>query len=100
MLPTLKELLVNSLNTLGIANLDDLADYCLVRTLTEIKTIKAISEEILGIHRTTIIKKLQELSEIENCLYTQLLNLPNILDNRKFKFSIIIDSTLLRRFSK
>ncbi|EHP87554.1 hypothetical protein MetfoDRAFT_0675, partial [Methanotorris formicicus Mc-S-70] len=36
-----------------IANSDDLVDYCLVRTLTEIKTIKSISEEILGIHRTT-----------------------------------------------
>ncbi|WP_423793157.1 hypothetical protein ACPB8Q_02795 [Methanocaldococcus indicus] len=81
-------------------NSDDLVDYCLVRTLTKIKTIKVISEEILKIHRTTLIKKLQKLSEIENCFYTHLLNLPNILNNRKFKFSIIIDSTLLRRYSK
>ncbi|WP_414739796.1 hypothetical protein ACPB8Q_08000 (plasmid) [Methanocaldococcus indicus] len=100
MLPALKELLDNSLNTLGIANSDDLVDYCLIRTLTDIKTIKSISEEILEIHRTTIIKKLQKPSEIENCFYAQLLNLPVILNNRKFKFSIIIDSTLLRRYSK
>ncbi len=51
MLTTLKELFVNGLNTLGIANSDGL-----VRTLTEINTIKAISEEILGIHRATITK--------------------------------------------
>ncbi|WP_423792902.1 hypothetical protein ACPB8Q_01485 [Methanocaldococcus indicus] len=100
MLTTLKELFVNGLNTLGIANSDDLVDYCLVRTLTEIKTIKAISEEILEIHRTTIIKKLQKLSKIENCFYTQLLDIPDILNYCKFKFSIIIDSTLLRRYGK
>ncbi|EHP89580.1 hypothetical protein [Methanotorris formicicus] len=50
MLSTLKGLLDNSLNTLGIANSDNLVDYCLVRTLIGIKTIKAISEEILEIH--------------------------------------------------
>ncbi|XRO77389.1 hypothetical protein ACO3VM_02335 [Methanocaldococcus sp. 10A] len=40
----------------------------MTRTLTPIKTIKGISEDILEIDRTTVVKNLQKLSEDEYCL--------------------------------
>lgn len=79
---------------------EELSKFALVRTLTPIKTIKAFSESISKIHRTTIVKNLQKLFEEEFCLYAQLLNLPDILNDNRFKYAAIIDSTLLRRWSE
>jgi len=62
-----------------------------------IKTIKRISEEIIGKDRTTIIKNIQRLTEIEDILFNQLELFPNILDGRR-AVTGIIDSTFLRRY--
>jgi len=100
MLKTLSNILTNSINSLGITCSEGLSKYILTRTLTQIKTIKAYSKHISNIHRTTIVKNIQKLSEVESCLCTQLYNLPNILSDGRFKYSAIIDSTLLRRWSE
>jgi hypothetical protein len=100
MLSALNNILTNSINSLGFNCSEELSKFALVRTLTPIKTIKAFSESISKIHRTTIVKNLQKLSEEEFCLYTQLLNLPDILNDNRFKYTAIIDSTLLRRWSE
>jgi len=99
MLTALSNILVDSINSLGFASSEELARYGMTRTLTPIKTIKGISESVLDIDRTTVIKYLQELSEDEYCLYNQLSNLPDILDDDRCKFVAIIDSMLVRRWS-
>ncbi|WP_232210793.1 hypothetical protein [Methanothermococcus okinawensis] len=68
--------------------------------LTPIKTIKAFSESISKIHRTTIIKNIQKLSKNEICVYNQLASLPDILNDKRFRFTAIIDSTFIRRWSE
>ena len=100
MLKTLSNMLTNSINSLEFNCSEELSKFALVRTLTPIKTIKAFSESISKIHRTTIVKNLQKLFEEEFCLYAQLLNLPDILNDNRFKYAAIIDSTLLRRWSE
>ena len=100
MLTALNSILTNSINSLGFNCSEELSKFAQVRILTPIKTTKAFSEHISGIHRTTIVKNLQKLSEDEFYLYTQLSNLPDILDDNRFKYTIIIDSTLLRRWSE
>ncbi|EHP83379.1 hypothetical protein, partial [Methanotorris formicicus] len=100
MLAALNSILTNSINSLGFNCSEELSKFAQVRTLTPIKTIKAFSEYVSGIHRTTIVRNLQKLSENEFCLYTQLSNLPDIFDDNRFKYTAIIDSTLLRRWSK
>jgi hypothetical protein len=100
MLPALNNILDNSINSLGFGCSKELSKFALVRTLTPIKTIKAFSSGISKIHRTTIVKNLQKLFEDEFYLHTQLFNLPDILDDNRFKYTAIIDSTLLRRWSK
>ncbi|MFU8654075.1 hypothetical protein [Methanotorris formicicus] len=100
MLAALNNILTNSINSLGFNCSEELSKFAQVRTLTPIKTIKAFSEYVSGIHRMTIVKNLQKLSENEFCLYTQLSNLPDIFDDNRFKYTAIIDSTLLRRWSK
>ncbi|XRO77042.1 hypothetical protein ACO3VM_04325 [Methanocaldococcus sp. 10A] len=99
MLAAFNDILVDSINSLGICSSEELARYGMTRTLTPIKTIKGISEDILEIDRTTVIKNLQKLSEDEYCLYTQLSNLPDILDDDRYKFVAILDSMLGMRFS-
>jgi len=93
-------ILTNSINSLGFNCSEELSKFVQVRTLTPIKTTKAFSEHISEIHRTTIVKNLQKLSEDEFYLHTQLSNLPDILDDSRFKYTGIIDSTLIRRWSK
>ena len=100
MLTALNNILVDSINSLGFNCSEELSKFAQVRTLTSIKTIKAFSEYISEIHRTTIVKNLQKLSEMDFCLHTQLSNLPDILDDDRFKYTAIIDSTLLRRWSE
>ena len=100
MLTALNNILDNSINSLGFNSSKELSRFALVRTLTPIKTIKAFSNGISEIHRTTIVKNLQKLFEDEFCLHAQLLNLPDILNDNRFKYTAIIDSTLLRRWSK
>jgi hypothetical protein len=100
MLTALNNILVDSINSLGFNCSEELSKFAQVRTLTPIKTIKAFSEHISGTHRTTIVKNLQKLSEDEFYLHTQLSNLPDILDDNRFKYTIIIDSTLLRRWGE
>ena len=52
----LHNLMTESLNELGFSIAEDLTTYSLIRTFTIIKTIKSISEDIIGKDRTTIIK--------------------------------------------
>ena len=99
MLTALDNILTNSINSLGFNCSEELSKFVQVRTLTPIKTTKAFSEYISEIHRTTIVKNLQKLSEDEFYLHTQLSNLPDILDDSRFKYTGIIDSTPLRRWS-
>ena len=98
--PHLIIFLTNSINSLGFSCSGELFKFALVRILTLIKTIKAFSKYIPKIHRTTIIKNLQKFSEGEFYLYAQLLNLPDILNDNRFKYTAIIDSTLLRGWSE
>jgi len=95
----LYDMLVESLNELGFSVSERLTAYALIRTFTPIKTIKAISEDILGINRTTLIKNIQRLAETEDLLYNQLSMFPDILDGRK-TITAIIDSTFIKRFSE
>ncbi|MEO2118108.1 MAG: hypothetical protein ABGW92_06900 [Methanocaldococcus sp.] len=97
MLTALNNIIDDSINSLGFGCSKELLKFALVRTLTPIKTIKAFSNGILEIHRTTIVKNLEKLSEDEFFLHAQLLNLPDILNDNRFKYTAIIDSTLLRR---
>jgi len=80
MLTALSNILDDSINSLGFGCSKELLRFGLVRTLMPIKTIKAFSNGISEIHRTTIVKNLQKLFEDEFCLHAQLLNLPDILD--------------------
>ncbi|WP_245528925.1 hypothetical protein [Methanotorris formicicus] len=57
MLAALNNILTNSINSLGFNCSEELSKFAQVRTLTPIKTIKAFSEYVSGIHRTTIVKK-------------------------------------------
>jgi len=93
-------MLANSINSLGFSCSEKISKFALVRTLTPIKTIKAFSEYVSGIHRTIMIKNLQKLSQDELYLYTQLLNLLDILNDGRFKYTAIIDSTLLKRWNE
>ncbi|XRO77206.1 hypothetical protein ACO3VM_01385 [Methanocaldococcus sp. 10A] len=68
MLAAFNDILVDSINSLGLGCSEELARYGMSRTLTPIKTIKGISDDILEIDRTTVIKNLQKLSEDEYCL--------------------------------
>jgi len=92
-------MLTESLNELGFSVAEDLTTYALTRTFTIIKTIKSVSEGIIKKDRTTIIKNIQRLTEIDDFLFNQLELLPGTLDGRK-SLSGIIDSTFLRRFSE
>lgn len=74
-------------------------NHSLIRTFTMIRTIKSISEDIIGKDRTAIIKNIQRLTEIEDLLFNQLELFPDILDGR-ISLTGIIDSTFLRRFSE
>jgi len=91
--------MTESLNELGFSVAEDLTVYSLIRTFTIIKTIKSISEDIIGKDRTTIIKNIQRLKEIDDLLYNQLELFPGILDGRT-SLTGIIDSTFLKRFSE
>jgi len=95
----LHNLMTESMNELGFSIAEDLTTYSLIRTFTIIRTIKSISEDIIGKDRTTIIKSIQRLTEIEDLLYNQLKLFPDILDGR-ISLTGIIDSTFLRRFSE
>ena len=88
----LHNLMTESLNELGFGIAEDLTAYSLIRTFTIIKTIKSISEDIVGKDRTTLIKSIQRLTEIEDLLYNQLKLFPDILDGR-ISLTGIIDST-------
>jgi len=79
----LHKMLTESLNELGFSVAEDLATYALVRTFTIIKTIKGISGDIIKKDRTTLIKNIQKLTEIENFLFNQLKLLPGVLDGRR-----------------
>ena len=94
----LHKTMAESLNELGFNIAERLTAYSLIRTFTIIKTIKSISEDIIKKDRTTIIKNIQRLIEIEDLLFNQLKLLPNILDGRK-ALTAILDSTLLKRYS-
>ena len=98
-LSLLYNLMTESLNELGFSVAEDLATYALIRTFTIIKTIKRISEDIIKKDRTTIIKNIQRLTEIEELLFNQLELFPGIIDGRR-AVTGIIDSTFLRRFSE
>lgn len=76
----LHNLMTESLNKLGFRVAEDLATYTLTRTFTAIETIKSISKDIIGKDKTTIIKNIQKLTEIEDFLFNQLKLLPGILD--------------------
>jgi hypothetical protein len=95
----LHNMLTESLNELGFSVAERLAVYALIRTFTIIRTIKSVSEDIIGKDRTTLIKNIQRLAEIEDLLFNQLEQLPDVLDGRK-TVTGIIDSTFLRRFSE
>ncbi len=95
----LHNLMTESLNELGFSIAEDLTAYSLIRTFTIIRTIKSISEDIIGKDRTTIIKSIQRLTEIEDLLYNQLELFPDILDGR-ISLTGIIDSTFLKRYSE
>jgi len=93
----LHNLMTESMNELGFSIAEDLTAYSLI-TFTIIKTIKRISEEIIGKDRTTLIKNIQRLKEIDDLLYNQLELFPGIIDGRR-AVTGIIDSTFLKRFS-
>ena len=95
----LHNLMTESLNELGFSIAEDLTAYSLIRTFTIIKTIKSISEDIIGKDRTTIIKSIQRLTEIEDLLFNQLELFPGIIDGR-ISLTGIIDSTFLKRYSE
>jgi hypothetical protein len=95
----LHNMLTESLNELGFSVAEDLTTYSLIRTFTIIRTIKSISEDIIKKDRTTLIKNVQRLTEIEDFLFNQLEQLPGIIDGRR-AVTGIIDSTFLRRFSE
>ena len=95
----LYNLMTESLNELGFSIAEDLTAYSLIRTFTIIRTIKSISEDIIGKDRTTLIKNIQRLAEIEDLLFNQLKLFPGIIDGR-IAVTGIIDSTFLRRFSE
>ena len=83
--PTLNllyNLMTESLNELGFSIAEDLTAYSLIRTFV-IRTIKSISEDIVGKDRTTLIKNIQRLTEIEDLLYNQLELFPGIIDGRR-----------------
>ena len=61
----LHKMLTESLNELGFSIAEDLTAYSLIRTFTIIKTIKSISEDIIKKDRTTLIKNIQRLKEME-----------------------------------
>ena len=61
----LYNLMTESLNELGFSIAEDLTAYSLIRTFV-IKTIKSISEDIVGKDRTTLIKSIQRLTEIDD----------------------------------
>ena len=82
--------MTESLNELGFSVAEDLTTYSLIRAFTIIK--------IIGKDRTTIIKNIQRLTEIEDLLYNQLELFPGIIDGR-ISLTGIIDSTFLRRCS-
>jgi len=69
------------LNELGFSIAGNLTAYSLMRTFI-IKTIKSISEDIIKKDRTTLIKNIQRLKEIEDLLYNQLELFLGILDGR------------------
>ncbi len=48
--------MTESMNELGFSIAEDLTAYSLIRTFTMIRTIKSISEDIVGKDRTTLIK--------------------------------------------
>ena len=98
-LDLLHNLMTESMNELGFSVAEDLTAYSLIRTFTIIRTIKSISEDIIGKDRTTIIKNIQRLTEIEDLLFNQLELFPGIIDGR-ISLTGIIDSTFLRRFSE
>jgi len=95
----LHNLMTESMNELGFSIAEDLTAYSLIRTFTIIKTIKSISEDIIGKDRTTIIKNIQRLTEIEDLLFNQLELFPGIIDGR-ISLTGIIDSTFLKRYSE
>lgn len=95
----LYNLMAESLNELGCSIAERLTAYSLIRTFTIIKTIKSISEDILGKDRTTIIKNTQRLTKIDDLLFNQLELLPGVLDWRR-TLTGIIDSTFIKRFSE
>ena len=68
----LHKMLTESLNELGFSIAEDLTTYSLIRTFTIIRTIESISEDIIGKDRTTLIKNIQRLTEIDDLLYNQL----------------------------
>ncbi len=94
----LYNLMTESLNELGFSIAEDLTAYSLIRTFV-IRTIKSISEDIVGKDRTTLIKSIQRLTEIEDLLYNQLELFPGIINGR-ISLTGIIDSTFLKRFSE
>ena len=79
----LHKTMAESLNELGFNIAERLTAYSLIRTFTIIKTIKSISEDIIKKDRTTIIKNIQRLTEIEDLLYNQLELFPGIIDGRR-----------------
>jgi len=95
----LHNLMTESLNELGFSIAENLTTYSLIRTFTIIRTIKSISEEIIKKDRTTLIKNIQRLTEIEDLLFNQLESFPGIIDGRR-AVTGIMDSTFLRRFSE
>ena len=95
----LHNLMTESLNELGFSIAENLTAYSLIRTFTIIKTIKSISEDIIGKDRTTLIKNIKDLKEIEDLLFNQLKLFLGIIDGRR-AVTGIIDSTFLRRFSE
>jgi len=97
-LSLLHNMLTESLNELGFNVAERLTAYSLIRTFTVIRTIKNISEDIIGEDRTTVIKNIQKFTEIDDFLFNQLKLLPGVLDGRS-SLTAIIDSTRLRRFS-
>ncbi|WP_245528884.1 hypothetical protein [Methanotorris formicicus] len=68
MLAALNNILTNSINSLGFNCSEELSRFAQVRTLTPIKTIKAFSEYVSGIHRTTIVKNLQTIRNEFVCI--------------------------------
>ena len=77
------DIMTESLNELGFSIAENLTAYSLIRTFTIIRTIKSISEDIIGKDRTTLIKNIQRLKEIEDLLYNQLELFPGIIERKK-----------------